>query len=249
MRAGHCSAGWPRRRRNLQPLFDSRSDGGRSRERRARKNGLLARVGGLYHDIGKITKAEYFVENQEAKMNRHERLSPTMSLLIIVGHVKDGIEMARAYGVPPGSAQFHRRAPRYDGCQVLSSRGQGNGARKHDREISDTDFRYPGPKPTSKETAILMLCDGCEGSVPRTDPTPGPIESTVHQVMMDRLTDGQFDECDITLRELHVVEQSLVKNLAAIHHGRVKYPKAMADEPSPALAVLTPGPEEAVRQA
>jgi putative nucleotidyltransferase with HDIG domain len=194
-------------------------------------NGLLARVGALYHDVGKITKAEYFVENQEARMNRHERLSPTMSLLIIVGHVKDGIEMAREYGLP---RVLHHFIAEHHGTTVVKffhHAARELAARKHDREVPDTEFRYPGPKPRSKETAILMLCDGCEGAVRALmEPTPGRIESTVHQVMMDRLTDGQFDECDITLRELHLIEQSLVKSLGAIHHGRIKYPKAAAEE-------------------
>jgi cyclic-di-AMP phosphodiesterase PgpH len=194
-------------------------------------NALLARVGALYHDVGKITKPEYFVENQEARMNRHERLSPTMSLLIIVGHVKDGMEMARAYGLPrvllPFIAEHHGTTV----VRYFHHAANELAARKRDREVPDTEFRYPGPKPHSKETAILMLCDGAEGAVRAlAEPTPGRIESTVHQVMMDRLTDGQFDECDITLRELHLVEQSLVKSLGAIHHGRIKYPKAAVDE-------------------
>ncbi len=221
-------------------------------------NGLLARVGALYHDIGKITKAEYFVENQEARMNRHERLSPTMSLLIIVGHVKDGVEMARAYGLPRVLHQFIAEHHGTTVVRYFHHAANELAARKKDREIPDTEFRYPGPKPRSKETAILMLCDGCEGSVRAlSEPTPGRIESTVHHVLMDRLTDGQFDECDITLRELHLVEQSLVKNLAAIHHGRIKYPKAVSEEgaevqgPTAPTGELRPAPRsgEMARQA
>ncbi len=192
--------------------------------------GLLTRVGALYHDIGKIQKAEYFAENQEARMNRHDRLSPTMSLLIIVGHVKDGMEMARAYGLPrvllPFIAEHH-------GTTIVkcfhhaASEAAAKNKGRHDREVPDSEFRYPGPKPKSKETAILMLCDGCESAVRSLgEPTPGRIESMIHQVVMDRLNDGQFDDCDITLRELKVVETSLVKSLCAIHHGRIKYPKA-----------------------
>lgn len=195
-------------------------------------NGLLARVGALYHDIGKTQKPNYFVENQEASMNRHDKLSPTMSLLIIVGHVKDGIEMARAYGLPRVLHQFiaeHHGTTVVKYFHHMASEAAAKNSKtrgRHDREVPDTEFRYPGPKPRSRETAILMICDGCEGAVRAlSEPTPGRIETTVHQVVMERLNDGQFDECDITLRELNMVEQSVVKSLVAIHHGRIKYPK------------------------
>lgn len=196
-------------------------------------NGLLARVGALYHDIGKITKSEYFVENQESRINRHDRLSPTMSLLIIVGHVKDGVEMARAYRLPrvliPFIAEHHgTTVVKYFHHQATEA---AKASGRSPREVPESEFRYPGPKPRSKETAILMLCDGCEGAVRALgEPTPGRIESTVHQVTMDRLIDGQFDDCEITLRELRLIEQSLVKSLAAVHHGRIKYPKAVSND-------------------
>lgn len=189
-------------------------------------NGLLARVGALYHDIGKTQKAHYFVENQEARMNRHDRLAPTMSLLIITGHVKDGLEMAKAYGLPRVLHQFiceHHGTTLVKYFLRMAHEAARNSGKQ---EVSETEFRYPGPKPRSRESAILMLCDGSEGAVRAlSEPTPGRIESTVHQVVMDRLTDGQFDECDITLRQLNIVEHSIVKSLGAIHHGRIKYPQ------------------------
>jgi hypothetical protein len=193
-------------------------------------NGLLARVGALYHDIGKTQKADYFVENQPAQMSRHDRLSPTMSLLIITGHVKDGVEMARAYGLPRVLHQFileHHGTTvvRYFHHAASEAAAKNKKVGKHDREVPESEFRYPGPKPRSRESAILMLCDGCEGAVRAlSEPTPGRIESTVHQVVMARLNDGQFDDCEITLRELKTVERSVVKSLGAIHHGRIKYP-------------------------
>jgi cyclic-di-AMP phosphodiesterase PgpH len=193
-------------------------------------NGLLARVGALYHDIGKTQKSHYFVENQEARMNRHDRLSPTMSLLIILGHVKDGIEMARAYGLP---RVLHQFIAEHHGTTVVkyfhhaASEKAAKDSRikgRHD-QVSENEFRYPGPKPRSKESAILMICDSCEGAVRALpEPTAGRIEALIHQMVMDRLNDGQFDDCDITLRELNTVERSLVKSLCAIHHGRIKYP-------------------------
>ncbi len=193
-------------------------------------DGLLAHVGALYHDIGKIPKAEYFAENQEASINRHDKLAPSMSLLIILGHVKDGLELAKEYGIPrvlyPFIAEhhgttvvkfFHHRASEKQ-PQIASG--------KHDRQVDEAEFRYPGPKPASKETAVLMLCDGVEGAVRAlAEPTPGRIEGIVSQVLQARLKDGQFNECDITLRELHLVEESLVKSLCRFYHGRVAYPK------------------------
>jgi len=192
--------------------------------------GLLVRVGALYHDIGKLQKSEYFIENQEARMNRHDRLSPTMSLLVIFGHVKDGVEMARAYGVPRILYQF---IAEHHGTTVVkyfhhaATEAAAKNKGKHGREVAESEFRYPGPKPRSKESAILMVCDTCEGAVRAlSEPTPGRVESTVHQMMMERLNDGQFDDCDITLKDLKLVEASVVKSLCAIHHGRIQYPKA-----------------------
>lgn len=214
-------------------------------------HGLLARVGALYHDIGKAQKPDYFVENQEARMNRHDRLSPTLSLLIIVGHVKDGIEMARAYGLPRVLHQFINEhhgttVVRYFHHMASEAAAKSPLKGKHDRQVSESEFRYPGPKPRSKESAILMLCDACEGAVRAlNEPTPGRIESTVHHVVMDRLNDGQFDDCEINLRELSLVEQSIVRSLCAIHHGRIKYPKA--DRPAPPRAPVPENEAGAMR--
>ena len=191
-------------------------------------SGLLAQVGALYHDVGKIYRAAYFTENQAGSISRHDNLAPTMSLLIILGHVKDGLEMARQYRLPKVLHQFiaehhgttvvryfHRIATEK---QPLVSSG------RHDREVSESDFRYSGPRPRTRESAVLMLCDGVEGAVRALEePSPGRIESTVHGVITDRLNDGQFDDCDITLREIRLVEESLVKSLCGIYHGRVSY--------------------------
>lgn len=192
-------------------------------------NGLLVRVGAYYHDIGKMCKPHYFVENQEAKMNAHTGLAPTMSLLVILAHVKDGLALAREHRLPPVLHQFiaehHGTTVVSYFHQMASQEAKASGERH--REVSDTEFRYPGPKPRTLETAILMLCDSVEGAVRSLqDPTPGRIESKVHEILMARLMDGQFDDCDITLKELARVEQSLVKSLRAIHHGRIAYPKS-----------------------
>lgn len=194
-------------------------------------NGLLTQVGALYHDVGKLHKAEYFAENQEASINRHDNLAPTMSLLIILGHVKDGVEMAKEYKLPRVLLQFieeHHGTTVVRYFHTIASEQQPRIAKgKHDREVPEAQFRYPGPKPRSKETAVLMLCDGVEGAVRALgEPTPGRIEHVVDEIVTDRLHDGQFDECDITLRELHRVQESLVKTLCSMYHGRVTYPKS-----------------------
>lgn len=194
-------------------------------------NGLLVQVGALYHDIGKIQKPDYFAENQEGQISRHENLAPTMSLLIILGHVKDGVEMAKEYKIPRVLHQFIEEhhgttVVRYF-HQMASDKQPEIASGKHDREVSEAEFRYSGPKPRTRETAVLMLCDGVEGAVRALhEPTPGRIESVVHHILNDRLNDGQFNDCDITLKEIHQVEESLVKSLCSIYHGRVAYPKA-----------------------
>ena len=195
-------------------------------------NGLLCKVGAMYHDIGKVNKPMYFVENQGGGPNRHSKLSPAMSLLIIVGHVKDGIEMAREYSLPRPLRHFIES---HHGTTLVEYFYH---AAKQQRESQDKpaptefEFRYPGPKPQTREAAILMLCDNVE-SAARTldDPTPARIEQLVHAIANKRLMDGQFDECTITLQDVHKIEQSLVKTLCAIYHSRVKYPSDKKDEP------------------
>jgi putative nucleotidyltransferase with HDIG domain len=187
--------------------------------------GLLVRVGAYFHDVGKMLKPAYFVENQ-GKENRHESLVPAMSTLIIVAHVKEGVELARQYNLPQPIVDliaehhgttlveyFFRRAEE-------RSQSDPNG-----EEVDEQTYRYPGPKPTTRESAVLMLSDAVESaSRTLTEPTPSRISSLVHELAMKRLLDGQFDECGLTLEELGLIEQSLVKSLTAVYHGRVKYP-------------------------
>ncbi len=194
-------------------------------------NGLLAQVGALYHDIGKIHRPSYFTENQEGRISRHDSLAPTMSLLIILGHVKDGLELARQYKLPP---VLHHFIAEHHGTTVVryfhrvaSDKQPLVASGRHDREVAESDFRYSGPRPRTRESAVLMLCDGVEGAVRALpEATVGRIESAVHGIVTDRLNDGQFDDCDITMREIRLVEESLVKSLCGIYHGRVAYPKA-----------------------
>lgn len=188
-------------------------------------NGLMCRVGAMYHDVGKINKPAYFVENQVGGPSKHTKLSPAMSLLIIVGHVKDGIEMAREYGLPTTLRHFIES---HHGTTLVeyffhAAKQQREGEGKE--APAEFEFRYPGPKPTTREAAILMLCDAVEGAA-RTLPEPNParIEQLVHHMAMKRLMDGQFDECSMTLQELYKIETAITKTVRALYHGRVVYP-------------------------
>lgn len=200
-------------------------------------NGLLVRVGAYYHDIGKTCKPQYFVENQSGKLSAHQRLAPTMSLLVILAHVKDGLAMAKEHGLP---RVLHQFIAEHHGTTIVRyfhamAAQEAKASGRGDREVSETEFRYPGPKPRTRESAILMLCDGVEGAVRAlSEPTPSRIEAVVHEIFMQRLMDGQFDDCEITLKELFKIEQGLVKSLCAFHHGRIAYPKS-ADKPSETL--------------
>jgi putative nucleotidyltransferase with HDIG domain len=194
-------------------------------------NGLLCRVGAYYHDIGKINKPSYFVENEIGSTSRHVELSPAMSQLIIVGHVKDGIEMAKEYGLPAVLRQFIET---HHGTTLIEY-FYSEAKKKQDEKQSppsESEFRYAGPKPRTKEAAIVMLADTVEGAVRSMhgELTPTKIEAAVHNMAMKRLQDGQFDECELSLRELSQIEASISKTLAAHHHGRIAYPKA-PDEP------------------
>ena len=189
--------------------------------------GLLCRVGAYFHDIGKMLKPGYFVENQGKEGSRHEGLVPAMSTLVIIAHIKDGADLARQHHLPQpiiDMIQQHHGTMLmeyfYDRAHTQQD-ADPNGS-----EIDENLFRYPGPKPQTKEAAVLMLADAVE-SASRTlvDPTPGRIEGLVSDLAQRRLQGGQFDESGLTLRELGAIERSLVMSVASIYHGRLKYPE------------------------
>lgn len=204
------------------------------------RNGLLCRVGAYYHDIGKINKPSYFVENEMGSASRHKELSPAMSQLIIIGHVKDGTEMAKEYGLPSILRQFietHHGTtlvePFYNEAIKKHETPDTGPSGKKPKEAppSESEFRYPGPKPKTIEAAIVMLADTIESAVRSlSEVTPAKVGTVVHNMAMKRLQDGQFDECDLSLRELSQIETSMSKTLAAHYHGRIAYPKS-PDEP------------------
>jgi len=189
-------------------------------------NGLLARVGAYFHDIGKILKPTYFVENQNENASQHESLLPAMSTLVIIAHVKDGADLGRQHRLPKSIINFIEQ---HHGTTLVEYfYKQAERQREEDpngEDVDEANYRYPGPKPQTKETAVMMLVDAAEGAC-RTlvEPTPSRIEKAVHEIAMKRLLDGQFEECGLTLKELHTIEESLAKSLAAVYHGRIKYP-------------------------
>jgi putative nucleotidyltransferase with HDIG domain len=199
------------------------------------RNGLLCRVGSYYHDIGKISKPGYFVENQLGSISWHKELSPAMSQLIIVGHVKDGMELAKEYGLPAVLQQFIETHHGTTLVEYFYSEAMKQHEGKDSPDTlapSESEFRYLGPKPRTKEAAIVMLADGVEGAVRSlSEPTPTKIEAVVHNMSMKRLQDGQFDECDLSFRELSRIEASMVKSLTAQYHGRIAYPKPIEAPP------------------
>jgi hypothetical protein len=199
-------------------------------------NGLLARVGAYYHDIGKVNKPAYFVENQTGGDSKHAKLNPAISLLIITGHVKDGLELAREFALPRALHEFistHHGTTLLDYFyQAAAEQRKSNGT---DAAPDEVEFRYPGPKPRMKECAILMLADAAESSVrAMAEPTPGRIESQVHTMVNRRLMDGQLDECELMLKEVHAIEASLTKSLCSIYHARIAYPTPPGEKPAAA---------------
>jgi len=186
-------------------------------------NSLLARVGGYYHDVGKMRKPEYFVENQVGEENKHGRLSPTLSTLIITAHTKDGSELAEEFRLP---APVREIIAEHHGATVVEyfyRQAQRTPGLDGD-EPREEQFRYPGPKPQTKEAVIVMLADAVE-SASRTlrEPSPGHMRDLVHDLVAKRLADGQLDDCNLTLAEVHRIEESLSKSLVAIYHSRISY--------------------------
>lgn len=189
--------------------------------RAIKANALLARVGALYHDIGKVAAPDHFVENQSGE-NPHDRLKPLQSAKIITSHVTYGLRLAKEIGLPKRIADF---IPQHHGTRSLhfflrKAEAQANGAR-----INEADFRYPGPKPQFKEAAILMLVDSAEAAARSlAHPNPENIRVIVSKIVDAVLRDGQLDESKLTLRELSQVREAIVNSLLAIYHPRVGYP-------------------------
>jgi len=186
---------------------------------------LLTRVGAYYHDVGKIARPYFFTENQVEGVNPHDRLDPKTSAEVIVGHVKDGIDLARRYRVPSRVRAF---IPEHHGTNWVSFLYKKALEEAEDPStVDEDDFRHIGPKPQSKETALVMLADGCEAAVRSARPaTIEELESIVGKVFTQRMEDGQLDESNLTMRDLHLTQAAFVSALKGVFHPRIKYPES-----------------------
>ncbi|MFI5144319.1 MAG: HD family phosphohydrolase [Ignavibacteria bacterium] len=192
-------------------------------------NQILARVGCYYHDIGKIVGPDYFVENQLDTKNKHEQLNPSLSAKMIISHVKNGIKLAEKYRIPEEIINF---IPMHHGTTLVSYFYEKARTEEGTTEnIHDYIYRYPGPKPQSKETGIVMLADAVEAATRAIeDPTPAKLETQIDEIIKSRFMEGELDDCDLTLKDLIRIKHSFLKTLVGIHHHRIKYPEQDEDE-------------------
>ena len=205
---------------------------------------LLCRVGALYHDLGKMNRTQFFIENQAGGDNAHDRLNPSLSALVVTAHVKDGLEIAEREKLPPVVKSF---ITEHHGTSLVRYfyHQQCAGDDTEDTPGLEQQFRYGGPKPQSRETAILMLADGVEAAS-RTLPKPtlGRIEDLVAKVIQAQLSDGQLDECDLTQRDLRGIQSAFVRLLSGMLHSRIDYPEKDAKKTADAPHALShPSPD------
>ncbi len=189
-------------------------------------NSLLARVGSYYHDIGKMGKAMYFIENQQGGANPHDKLNPTMSSRILVSHVRDGVKLGKEYNLGKPIVDI---VEQHHGTSMMKFFYAK--AVEANKEVDEMDYRYPGPKPKSREAVLVMIADSCEAAC-RTleEPTPARIKNTVDNIVNNIFADGQFDESNITLKRLKIISNVYTKILIALHHSRIEYPEMQTPE-------------------
>ncbi len=202
-------------------------------------NPLLARIGALYHDIGKVAAPEYFVENQQGE-NPHDHMRPSQSARIITSHVTYGMKLAKEISLPKKIADF---IPQHHGTRTLHFfLRKAQSQAKPGEVIDEKDFRYPGPKPQSKEAAIMMLADSCEAAARSlARPDPENIRAIVVKIVDAIISDGQLDECDLTLQELTTIREAIISALTAIYHARIDYPGFNPPRVTGPLAALPSG--------
>lgn len=192
-------------------------------------NALMLRVCAYFHDIGKLVKPGFFSENIQYAENPHDELSPSMSTLVIVSHIKEGVTLAKKHKLPQviiDGIEQHQGTSLISVFYHRAKTLQNNESPKRGPSINDEDFRYEGPRPQTREMAILMLADSCEAASRSLEkPTPGRIQNLIEEIVDSRLRDGQLDECPLTLAELRTIRKSFVFSLTNMLHGRVAYPK------------------------
>ena len=185
-------------------------------------NGLLARVGAYYHDIGKTVQPHYFIENQVAIRNPHDFISPKESAKIIISHVTDGVAMLKEHNLPKEIIDICKQ---HHGTSLVEYFYRTEVNNNPDTEINQEEFRYPGPKPLTKEAGIISICDSVEAAVRSLkEPSPGKIEEIIDAIINSKLTDGQLDYTPLTLKELHIIRNTVAEALKGIFHSRIQYP-------------------------
>jgi len=199
-------------------------------------NAILVRVGAYFHDVGKIIKPTYFVENQKGTRSRHDKLAPRMSSLIIASHVKDGIALAHEYKLPEEVVEFipaHHGTTRIDFFYNKAVQlAQNSPDETKIDEIKEQDYRYPGPKPQTRETGIMMLADTIEAAVRSIeDPNPQRLEETINELVKKRFEEGELDECPLTLRDLTKIKTAFLSVMVGMYHPRPKYPDVDTRKP------------------
>lgn len=188
---------------------------------------LLVRVGAYYHDIGKIKRPYFFIENQMTSDNPHDKIAPSLSTLILTSHVKDGVELAREHRLPQGIIDIIEQ---HHGSGLVSYFYHKALESDRTETVTEEEFRYEGPKPQTKEAALVMLADSVEAAVRSLqNRTAGRVEGLVRKIIKDKLNDGQLDECDLTLKDLDIIATAFVRVLTGIFHSRIEYPD-MAQE-------------------
>ncbi|MGG7077954.1 HD family phosphohydrolase [Clostridium sardiniense] len=186
-------------------------------------NPVIARVGAYFHDVGKTKRPFFFGENQIGKENPHNKINPNLSTLIIISHVKDGVELAKEYNLPDVIKDIIEQHHGTTLVKYFYYTMKNNAENPED--IKEEDFRYPGPIPSSKEAGIIMLSDSVEAAVRSiSDPTKGKIEEMVNNIIKDKLYSGQLDNCDLTLKDLEKIRKCFLKALYGIYHQRIEYP-------------------------
>jgi putative nucleotidyltransferase with HDIG domain len=185
---------------------------------------LLTRVGAYYHDVGKLTRPYFFAENQVEGVNPHDRLDPQTSAEVIISHVDDGLELARRHRLPRRVRAF---IPEHHGTNWVSYMyDKAVQLASEPGTIDAEDFRHQGPLPQSKETALVMLADGCEAAVRAMRPTSeDEVAEVVNRVFAERMAEGQLSECDLTLKEVEVSREAFISALKGVFHPRIRYPK------------------------
>lgn len=193
-------------------------------------NSLLVRTAAYYHDVGKMRRPYFFVENQIGQDNPHEKLAPTLSTLIITSHVRDGVDLGREYRLPRAVIELIEQHHGTDLVRYFYARATENENSHRDR-LRETDFRYTGPRPQTKEAAVLMLADSVEAATRAINkPTPARLESLIERMIKERLDDGQFSECDITIKELRLLSTAFARVLSGLFHTRIEYPEKVLTE-------------------